>query len=90
MSRNTTSGRSRAIARDRLGAFGAFADDLHVGMLRQQTAEPGARERLVVHDQRADRAGGHAWAGAMRSGMERVHTAPPSGLGVRAKRCSRP
>ena len=54
----------RPIAADRLAALGALADDLHVGVLGQQGPEPGARQRLVVHDQGADR-------GAVTTGLRR-------------------
>ena len=77
--------------RDRLRALGALADELHVGVLGQEAAEPGARQRLVVHDEGANPGVAHDEpAGASRSGKLSVHTAPPAGAGASAKRCSRP
>ena len=75
---------------DRLAALGALTDELHVGVLGEERAEPRARERLVVHDEGADPRRGHRGVSAIRSGIESVHTAPPSGPGARANRCSRP
>ena len=74
----------------RLRAFRALAHHLHVGVLRQQGAEARTRERLVVHDQRADRGRGHDATTSSRSGNERLQTAPPSGTDASSQRCSAP
>ena len=78
--------------RDRLGSLDAFAHHLKVIVLGQQTAKPGSAQWLVVHDERSDprRDCCHEMGSANRSGKDSVQTAPPSGVGTSANRCSAP
>ena len=48
-------GPRRPSERDRLGRARRLAGDLHLGVPREQVAELGARRRLVVDEQGADR-----------------------------------
>jgi hypothetical protein len=81
-----------AICRDRVargGAVGALGDEMKIGLAGEQPADPGPRQRLVVHDHRPDR-GGHAGAAAGRSGMESAQTTPPSSPGDSSMCCAVP
>ena len=79
MSRNTTSGASRAISLHRLFAVLRLADDFDVGHFRQQTPQPLARRLLVVHEQRANLRGGQSSAHLARRPASRSSSAGRSG-----------
>ena len=76
---------------DRLVPFDALAHDLHIGLAAKQAPKPRPPQRLVVHDEGADRRRGHEATGAARRrGIARAQVVPPRGADESSNCCAAP